>query len=264
MSAPAPVQNTDRLATDLARLATAHSKPRCLHLRFSGRRCGSPALRGRPYCYFHAKQREPQPLRLYLSQLDDPTAIQFNIARVMNAYQAGRMSRKDAYLYVAALQVASGNLRNVEKELALDEPVTQSDLELLAAEGFGASPEAADAQAKERGELVGDEKECHEDGEANDSGEICKLVGSSVPLSPTQEDELIMRKKRSTRWRDDVDAMWEQRIQESQEAEAREQRRKERAEKLRQAMNLDPEEIGEIEEEEEDSPDATSASPDES
>jgi hypothetical protein len=29
----------------------------CRHIHVMGRRCGSPALKGQPYCYFHARSR---------------------------------------------------------------------------------------------------------------------------------------------------------------------------------------------------------------
>jgi hypothetical protein len=33
--------------------------PRCQHIRMNGRRCGSPALRGENYCYFHDTINNP-------------------------------------------------------------------------------------------------------------------------------------------------------------------------------------------------------------
>ena len=32
--------------------------PECRHIKTSGGKCGSPALRGQPYCYFHSRLRE--------------------------------------------------------------------------------------------------------------------------------------------------------------------------------------------------------------
>jgi hypothetical protein len=32
----------------------------CRHIHTSGRRCGSPALRGEPFCYHHHTTRRPQ------------------------------------------------------------------------------------------------------------------------------------------------------------------------------------------------------------
>jgi hypothetical protein len=192
-----------RLQTDLNRLAVAHSKPRCLHIRFSGRRCGSPAMRSRPYCFFHAKQREPQPSRLHLAGLEDASAIQFNLARVMNDLQCGRLTRKDAYLYLLALQIASSNVKQVEKELEREEPVTESESELLAAEGFADTPEARDAAAQEHGELTGDEKLRHEEGEAHDARIIKQVLDSSEQVTGEAENDYVMRLKRSTKWMHD-------------------------------------------------------------
>ncbi len=30
----------------------------CRHIKLSGGKCGSPALRGKPYCYFHSRMKE--------------------------------------------------------------------------------------------------------------------------------------------------------------------------------------------------------------
>ena len=32
--------------------------PECRHIKTSGGKCGSPALRGQPYCYFHSRLKE--------------------------------------------------------------------------------------------------------------------------------------------------------------------------------------------------------------
>jgi hypothetical protein len=34
----------------------------CRHINTSGRRCGSPALRGEQFCYYHHPNRRPGPL----------------------------------------------------------------------------------------------------------------------------------------------------------------------------------------------------------
>jgi hypothetical protein len=35
-----------------------YSFPTCQHIKKNGIRCGSPALRGRSFCYFHTRWRE--------------------------------------------------------------------------------------------------------------------------------------------------------------------------------------------------------------
>lgn len=193
---------SERLSTDMARLQLADAAPRCLHIRFSGRRCGSAAMKKRPYCYFHAKQREPQKLRLHLGGLEDASAIQFNIARVLNDLQCGRLTKKDAYLYLLGLQIASSNHKHVEKELeAKDEPVTQSQSELLAAEGW--TEEAELARKDEAGEPVGEEKVRHDEGEAHDARIIQQIIDSPVRVEGEEEEDYKMRLRRSTKWMHD-------------------------------------------------------------
>jgi hypothetical protein len=95
--------------------------PECRHIKTSGGKCGSPALRGKPYCYFHArlKQRAARPaspyLALELPALEDRGSIQIAISEVVSALADARIEPKRAGILLYALQIASSNARHSEE-----------------------------------------------------------------------------------------------------------------------------------------------------
>ncbi len=118
--------------------AMAAKAPRqCEHIKTNGEFCGSPALRGRHYCFFHltlgrriraeraheaAMQKAlppsqpaheiPQPLMvpLELPPLEDANSIQIALMQVIDAILQNRLDNKRAGLVLYALQTASSNL----------------------------------------------------------------------------------------------------------------------------------------------------------
>jgi hypothetical protein len=99
--------------------------PECHHIKTSGGKCGSPALRGELYCYFHSrppirasKTRSSQPpngiaayLHKELANLEDRGAIQRATTGVAKAVAENRIDIKRAGLILYALQIASGNAK---------------------------------------------------------------------------------------------------------------------------------------------------------
>jgi hypothetical protein len=94
--------------------------PECHHIKTSGGKCGSPALRGELYCYFHSRprQRVNQPrvslaayLRKELANLEDRGAIQRATTGVAKAVAENRIDIKRAGLILYALQIAAGNAK---------------------------------------------------------------------------------------------------------------------------------------------------------
>jgi hypothetical protein len=104
----------------------------CEHVKSNGHFCGSPAMRGRNYCYFHLNyvghrlRAEKQAARGQLSHsnnvafelplLEDAASVQLALMQVTNAMLQGTLDPKRAGLVLYALQTASINLRNMEKE----------------------------------------------------------------------------------------------------------------------------------------------------
>jgi len=104
----------------------------CEHIKTNGEFCGSPALRGRNYCYFHLthigrriraeRMREEmrtkaadalqQPAALELPLLEDADSIQLALMQVLDAILHNRIDAKRAGLVLYGLQTAAGNLAN--------------------------------------------------------------------------------------------------------------------------------------------------------
>ena len=87
----------------------------CRHIKSNGIQCGSPALRGAPFCYFHAKVHRPKPKNpiwadLEFPLVEDPSAIQISINQVLEAIVCSRLDPRRAGLILYGLQIASQNI----------------------------------------------------------------------------------------------------------------------------------------------------------
>jgi hypothetical protein len=89
----------------------------CEHIRLSGQRCGSPALRGEPRCYFHNAARNPYTGGIPLPE--DAASIQLGLSRVIRNLEGEPASSKNYALMLYALQTASANLKRVHEEAAI-------------------------------------------------------------------------------------------------------------------------------------------------
>lgn len=107
--------------------------PECRHIQTSGGKCGSPALRGESYCYFHsplpegestvrATPQEPSSLRLALSNLEDCAAIQHAISEVASALANNHIGPKRAATFLYGLQIASQNLNDADQIFSSEGP----------------------------------------------------------------------------------------------------------------------------------------------
>src|SRR5262249_10098465 len=61
--------------------------PQCQHLRLSGQQCGSPALRGLKFCYFHDYVRNPYSAGSGVPMPEDAAAIQIGLGRVIRCLE---------------------------------------------------------------------------------------------------------------------------------------------------------------------------------
>jgi hypothetical protein len=75
---------------------------RCEHIRDSGQRCGSPALRGAAFCYYHDRVHTPpaHPRKnpvAFIPNLECGDSMQIAITNVNRAVACGQLDTKQAY-----------------------------------------------------------------------------------------------------------------------------------------------------------------------
>jgi hypothetical protein len=91
----------------------------CTHIKVTGVRCGSPALRGEQFCYFHQRMlrtvKGPPATRIHhAALLEDEESIQASLIEVVNALLRGSIELKRAELVLRALNTAVRNIRRVK------------------------------------------------------------------------------------------------------------------------------------------------------
>ena len=87
----------------------------CTHIKVTGVRCGSPALRGEQYCYFH--QRMLCSSRLSpIALLENEEAIQVSIMEIVDRLLCGTIELKRGELVLRALNTAVRNSRRARFE----------------------------------------------------------------------------------------------------------------------------------------------------
>jgi hypothetical protein len=94
---------------------------RCAHRKTNGIPCGSPALKDKPYCYFHDRNREQrveiidgapmsQMIEADLPVLEDANAIQASLTKVFHMLAGGLLDPKFAKSLIYCLAIATQNL----------------------------------------------------------------------------------------------------------------------------------------------------------
>jgi hypothetical protein len=91
----------------------------CTHIKVTGAPCGSPALRGEEFCYFHQRMlrtvKGPPESRIHhAALLEDEESIQASLMEVVNALLRGTIELKRAELVLRALNTAVRNIRRVK------------------------------------------------------------------------------------------------------------------------------------------------------
>jgi len=164
--------------------------PECRHIKTSGGKCGSPALRGQPYCYFHSRLREratkPEPsfLPFAFQNLEDRGAIQHAICEVGMALADHRIDTKRAGILLYALQVASQNAKNADQIVSSDaiaELTRTAEGEELAPEGATSRPQQEESIADLLMREIGRHREEN------------KELSSDQAIQPTENKELTRK-----------------------------------------------------------------------
>ena len=88
-----------------------HEAPRCQHLKTDGIRCGSPALRGKPFCYNHGLIHDPRtPLGVpgyQLPPLECQADIQLAMRDAVQSYLDKRLTDIQARTVIYAISVVA-------------------------------------------------------------------------------------------------------------------------------------------------------------
>ena len=96
----------------------------CKHIKVTGVRCGSPALRGEEYCYFHQRMirgiKGPRSRLSQVALLENEEAIQVSIMEVVNSLLSGTIELKRGELVLRALNTAVRNSRRTRFENVSD------------------------------------------------------------------------------------------------------------------------------------------------
>ena len=98
--------------------------PQCQYIRTDGRRCGSPRLKSKRYCYFHYEVNRPV-AHLDIPPLEDGNAIQLALTDLARAIVEERIALKPAALLAYILQTASANLKRVHLGVFTDHMITE-------------------------------------------------------------------------------------------------------------------------------------------
>jgi hypothetical protein len=179
-------------------------KHKCRHIMPSGRNCQAPALRGKPYCYFHTRLHRftaAPPIAekddLHLPVFEDRSAIQIALAQVVDALCSSHIDTRKAGLLLYALQIGS---QNVERKYDIIpmfgvKSVTQSDTgeELAPVERTCKPADCAtcadcdtcdDSSLYEWVDEPDSENEIEENKQESDTGCQVPGAGASSPLVP--------------------------------------------------------------------------------
>ena len=99
----------------------------CTHIKAAGQRCGSPALRGEFFCYFHTRiikgVQQRIDMRLHsMALLEDCESIQLSLMHVVDGLVKGTLEPTRAKLIIQALRIAARNAKNVRFDDCLYKP----------------------------------------------------------------------------------------------------------------------------------------------
>ena len=109
----------------------AHPNVRnCTHIKVTGQPCGSPALRGEFFCYFHTRVIKGVPQRVdmrmdSMALLEDCESIQLSIMHVVDGLIKGTLDKTRARLIIQALRIAARNAKNVrfdDRDYTINDP----------------------------------------------------------------------------------------------------------------------------------------------
>ncbi len=103
--------------------------PQCHYIKTDGRRCGSPALRQKRFCYFHYEVNRSTVL-LGIPPLEDGDSIQLALTDLARFVAEDRIEQKRANSIAYILQIAAFNLKRVFLGVHADDMVSRLPVEV--------------------------------------------------------------------------------------------------------------------------------------
>jgi hypothetical protein len=102
----------------------------CTHIKVNGVPCGSPALRGEIFCYFHQRMirgvRTPPKSRLHpIALIENEEGIQASLMEIINALVRNTIDVRRAQLVLRALHIAVRNSPRVHFDIHNNEMVRE-------------------------------------------------------------------------------------------------------------------------------------------
>jgi len=107
--------------------------PRCRQIKINGIQCGSPALKGADFCFFHNRWHLAHPAHTEseklggalpsLPPLEDANAVQFAVMQIANLILHNQIDGKTASRLLYALQIASTDLKQTAFESCFSERI---------------------------------------------------------------------------------------------------------------------------------------------
>jgi len=103
---------------------------RFTHIKITGHRCGSPALKHEYFCYFHTRMIKGVQTRVDseihpLALIENAEAIQCALMHMIDAVLKGTIDIKRANLVLKALHIAVRNSKNVYFHIRADDIVRE-------------------------------------------------------------------------------------------------------------------------------------------
>ncbi|HVZ19395.1 MAG TPA: hypothetical protein VG897_19910 [Terriglobales bacterium] len=102
----------------------------CEHIKDNGFRCGTPAVKGRPFCYYHGRAHAHTPRigeRGYRAPLVETVeSLQLIVTQITEALGAGRITDKTAGKLLYAVQISSHLLKMKKEALGAGAPFKPS------------------------------------------------------------------------------------------------------------------------------------------
>jgi hypothetical protein len=123
----------------------------CTHIKVNGVPCGSPALRGEVFCYFHQRMirgvRTPAKSRLHpIALIENEEGIQASLMEIINALVRNTIDLRRAQLILRALHIAVRNSPRVHFDINKSDMIHEVP-NYPAAPALQKPPSAALAQA---------------------------------------------------------------------------------------------------------------------